>query len=363
MQTPPLPSPRLVASVWYSCPMIQKGMAAFAILLMIAQSHPAAFAQANQPSNTHSQSSGASTPAKPSTPRSPAGNPGNALPAGSRGVSQGANGGAPGTPSASANPANAANPAAPTDCFGGNCEFQPPHISIATPAPAPAPWPWQERIAWGANIVLVALGYVAILIALSLLRKIERQTRYAETAAQAAQESAQAALQGAQAALAQAQAWGRAERPWVLVSVRPAHHVDNGFAVIATNRGHGPALIVSTVDEVVSAVDEARLAAAPEYRNSPVSPENPVILLPGDTFELVAFSRADVKRICETEERFARVEKWEEKIFLYGRVIYRDLAAPDDAPQHESSWFCWYIHGRQKSGMVMAGPPAYNRHT
>jgi hypothetical protein len=79
--------------------------------------------------------------------------------------------------------------------------------------------------------------------------------------------------------------------------------------------------------------------------------------------ELLSFSRADVKRICETEERLARVEKWEEKIFLYGTLIYRDLAATEDAPAHQSSWFCWYIHGRQKSGMVMAGPAAYNLHT
>lgn len=311
--------------------MIQRGLAFVAALLLIAPFCPAASAQ----SNTSTDSSYPS-----STPLSAPGSAQNAP----------ANGAATGT---------ASNPAATAtrpDCSGANCDYQPSHISIATPAPAPAPWLWQERIAWGANIVLVVLGYIGVLMGLSLLRKIERQTRYSETAAQAAQESAQAAL-------LQSQAIVRAERPWILMNVRPSQTIENGFSVIAVNRGRSPALIVSTIDEIVSAIDEAHLAAKPEYRSEPVTPEDPMILLPGETTELLAFSRADVKRICETEERLARVEKWEEKIFLYGTVTYRNIAATSDAPAHQSSWFCWYIHGRQKSGMVMAGPRAYNLHT
>lgn len=325
--------------------MIQKGLAFLAALLLFAQSCPAASGQskstAGSTSGPHVTQAAQPLAGTIGTQAAPA--PGQAT-----------------TPptAAPANPAAAPAGAAParTDCFGGSCDYQPPHITIATPAPAPAPWPWQERISWGANIVLVVLGYIAILIALSLLRKIERQTRYGEAAAQAAQESAQAAL-------VQTQALVRAERPWIIMSVRPSQTIDNGFSVIATNRGRGPARIVSTVDEIVSAVDEARLAAKPEYHREPAAPEDPLILLPGEVTEIVSFSRADVKRICETDERLARVEKWEEKIFLYGEVTYRDLSAPDDTPAHQSSWFCWYIHGRQKSGMVMAGPPAYNRHT
>jgi hypothetical protein len=238
----------------------------------------------------------------------------------------------------------------------GNCDLLPQHISIATAAPAAAPWPWQERVAWGANLVLVVLAYVAIMMALSLLRKIERQTQYSEDAAEAAQGSARAAL-------AQVEAMVRAERPWILMSVRPALNIENGFAVVATNRGRGPARILSKVDEVLSAVDEAHLPAQPVFQSEPLPPAEPTILLPGETTEIASFGRADVQRVCGSEERLARVEKWEERIYLYGNVTYCDLSAHDDAPAHESGWFCWYIHGRQKSGMVMAGPAAYNRHT
>jgi hypothetical protein len=313
--------------------MIHRGLAVFSVLFVLAQGQFTALGQASQPSASHPQSTHTTTSPVQPPPRSAAAPGGNAQ-----------------------SPAGPAAPAFAPDCANGNCDIQPAHISIATPAPAPAPWPWQERIAWGANIVLVVLGYIAILFALSLLRKIERQTHYVETAAQAAQETAQAVLM-------QSQAQARAERPWILMSVRQSQTVENGFAVMATNRGRSPARIGSTVDEIVSAVDEAHLPAAPEYKNQPAAPADPIILLPGEATEILSFSRADVKRICETEERLARVEKWEELIFVYGKVEYRDLTAPENALPHESSWFCWYIHGRQKSGMVMGGSPAYNRHT
>lgn len=341
--------------MWYSGAMIQKGLVFVAALLLVSPLRPVAFAQSN------SSAGSLSNPhvARPSTlpgsqgQRASAQKAAQAARLAAKPTTPAASTAAPST-SAGAAPAGSA--AGPTDCLGANCDYQPAHISIATPAPAPAPWTWQQRVTWGANIVLLVLGYVAILVALSLLRKIERQTRYGETAAQAAQETAQAAL-------SQTQALVRAERPWIIMGVRPSQTIENGFSVIATNRGRGPARILSTIDEIVSAVDEAHLAEKPEYRNQPVAPEDPLILLPGETTEILSFSRAEVKRICETEERLARVVKWEEKIYLYGRVEYRDLSAPDDAPAHHSSWFCWYIHGRQKSGMVMAGPQGYNRHT
>jgi hypothetical protein len=70
-----------------------------------------------------------------------------------------------------------------------------------------------------------------------------------------------------------------------------------------------------------------------------------------------------VKGLCDSEERFKRIEAWEEKIFIYGKLIYRDLIAPADSPAHETNWCCWYIHGRQNSGLILTGPVEYNSHT
>jgi hypothetical protein len=251
----------------------------------------------------------------------------------------------------------ASGPAAKTDCQSGPCDYQPPHISIATQAPAPAPWPLQDRIAWGANILLALLGYAGIMMALSILKKIERQSKYVETAALAAADSAQAALLHTQVIL-------HAERPWVLITVVPSPSIENGFTVVATNRGRSPARVVGMADETRIAADEAKMPGIPEF--SPEDPDLPpisIILLPGEMVTIKSFCRDDVKGLCKSEEKLRRIENWEERIFLYGKVVYKDLLAPIQEAPHQTSWCCRYIHGRQKSGLVVAGTQEYNQHT
>jgi hypothetical protein len=89
----------------------------------------------------------------------------------------------------------------------------------------------------------------------------------------------------------------------------------------------------------------------------------PIILLPGESATLRSFSRDDVKALCGTDEKFAAVENWTEKLFLCGKVSYNDLIAPAGKQTHETNWCCWYIHGKQRSALVPAGPAAYNSHT
>lgn len=328
--------------------MIPKHLAMIAVLLSIALAPAARAAQTgNQAAPTHqtaqSAAPAAPTPAAPA-PRTPA------PPAASPTVTPGAT-----------------NPATQTDCEGGACDAQLPHITIATPAPAPAPWPLQDRIKWLTVVLLVLVAYVGIWLAVSALRKIERQTRYTETAAQAAAESAKAALlfaqTQAQAQAQQAEAQAQAERPWILITIEPAHDVLNGFTVVATNRGRGPARIVSLAEEVTSATDESQLPPVPTFTSEPCPILIPMILLQGESAGIKSFQSEDVKSFCENEERMRRVENWEDKIYLYGTVAYEDLRSNDGKQVHETSWCCWYIYGHRKSGMVVAGPPQYNRHT
>ncbi len=267
------------------------------------------------------------------------------------------------TPPAAANPAAspapsapASNPAQHTDCEGGNCDATPAHITIATPAPAPAPWPLQERIAWAANLILILIVYVAAMLGIPALRKIARQMKYVETTAQAAADSAKASLM-------YAEAQALSQRPWLVVSPEADPGPNNRFTIRATNRGRSPTRIVTTLDTIAIARDEADLPAAPVFQAEPRPPRIPIILLPGESTELKTFSRDDVKSVCETAEDMRRVEQWEAKIFLYGEIKYVDLRAPADNKPYETGWCCWYIHGHQKSGMVIAGSPDYNRHT
>jgi len=203
---------------------------------------------------------------------------------------------------------------------------------------------------------MAILAYIGVMIALSTLRKIERQTRYSETAAEAAAEAAKSALH-------YAQAHARAERPWVLIAAEPATGAPDTFTVVATNRGRSPAQVVGLDEGIISLKDEAELPPDPVYAGGDAHTAPPtMILLPGESAGIRTFRRDDVPAFCKTPEQMRRIESWEEKIFLYGKVTYLDLSLPDEKPC-ETGWCCWYIHGRQKSGMVMAGPRKYNVHT
>jgi len=252
----------------------------------------------------------------------------------------------------------AADAAAPADCNGFPCDEpqQRPMIVTVSPPP-PAPWLWREQITWGANLVLAVLAYVGIMLALSVLRKIERQTRSAEAAASAAAVSAQAALLNAQAII-------DSERPWLLITVEPSVGAENSFIVMATNRGRTPASIVAMSEQIRIAIDDSHLPSPPEFdKGQPAPPLVPIILLPGEASGIKSFSRDEVRAVCDSEVQFKRVQNWDDKVFLYGKIIYRDLIASADKQMHETSWCCWYIHGRQKSGLVTAGPSGYNLHT
>jgi hypothetical protein len=249
--------------------------------------------------------------------------------------------------------------AAKSDGASNNPDFPPPHIRIADPVPlaAPAEWPLRERITWGANLLLALFAYAGIMLALSALRKIERQTRSGEVAAEAAVQSAQAALRTAQA-LAQS------ERPWLSIAIKPSLTVENSFTVMATNCGRTPARIVATAEQTAIVAEELPLADLPEYQQGePRDQSQPVFLLPGESTSIKSFCRDDVKGLCGSEERLKRIERWEEKIYIYGKIVYEDTVSPAGAQGHETAWCCWYIHGRQRSGLVFAGPTAYNSHS
>ena len=232
---------------------------------------------------------------------------------------------------------------------------QPQQIVVTPSAAQPAPWTWHDQVLWGALLVLVVLGYIGVLLSLRILKNIQRQTEFGVSAAQAALQCANAALESSQAIV-------DSGRPWIVITVEPFLTVEHGFKVMATNRGRTPARILAKADCVKVATDETKLPAAPDFDSGKsATPFEPIILLPGESAGVRPFRRSDVRSYCASDEQFRRVEKWEEKLFMYGRVIYRDLISPLDQPNHETDWCCWYVYG-DKDALVIAGPPEYNKH-
>ncbi len=310
--------------MWYICAMVIRGFAVFTLLFAISLASVRGSGQAAGPAGDHRS---------------------NANPAGANRAS--------GQPSTSASQAAAGS----ADCNGGPCDEQQPRMIVNLPPPAPVTWTLHDKLLWVAYLVFAFLGYAGIMVALSTLKKIERQTAAAESASSAARDSAHAALLMARSLI-------DSERPWITISVEPSRIGENHFNVLATNRGRSPATITETLEFNQVAVEESHLAIVPEYRNEKhADPPAPIILLPGESVRIKTFGRDDLKGVCKSEETLKRVQSWEEKLFLCGKVVYRDLLAPLDNQLHETTWCCWYIHGRQKSGLVMAGPPRYNLHT
>lgn len=238
----------------------------------------------------------------------------------------------------------------------GSTDYQQPRITTVNPPPAPpASWALQDRLKWLAEMLLVLIASAGVWLGFSTLRKIEQQTRYSEEAAQAAADAAKAALM-----FAENQA--KAERPWLLVTASPVPGGENSFSVVATNRGRSPARVASLAECIAIVHDESELPRTPIYKTAPRAPAAPTVLLPGESVSIRSFSRDEVKSVCENPDEAQRIEEWQEKIYLYGNVVYSDLTSTSDS-KYETGWCCWYIHGRQKSGMIMAGPPEYNRHT
>ena len=229
---------------------------------------------------------------------------------------------------------------------------------IVNPPPAPQrEWDWRDRLAWGSGIVLAVLGYVGIMMGLRTLKSIDRHLVSSGA-------TSQAALESANAALALAEAIANSERPWIVVTVEPFLTMENSFKVMASNRGRSPARIVTSLDQTKVAVDETQLPATPEFdKRDPADEREPIVLLPGEATGIWAFNREDLPAICKSSEVLKKVERWNETVFLYGRITYLDLNAPADKQMHETFWCCRYIHGEKNSALVMAGPPAYNKHS
>ncbi len=265
---------------------------------------------------------------------------------------------------APASPASA--PAEPrSDCNGFPCDDQPPpRIIVTLPPPVPTPLKWQDRVLWAVYLVLAIVGYIGVMLAVSTLKKIERHTAATEETASAAVSAATAAAEAAQAALLHAQAFVSAERPWILVTAEPARGLESSFEITATNRGRSPATVTAAFDRLLFAADEASLPAVPNIEPVESSARFvPIVLLPGESATLKTFGREDARAVCASNEQFSNVESWKERLFLCGKVAYSDLIAPVGKEAHETTWCLWYIHGKQRSALVPAGPAPYHSHT
>ena len=218
----------------------------------------------------------------------------------------------------------------------------PQQIVVTGPPTTTVPWTWHDKVLWGATLVLVILGYIGVLLALRTLKNIQRQTEFGVAAAQAALQCANAALESSQAIV-------DSGRPWIVVTVEPFLTMENGFKVMATNRGRTPARIVGKADCVKTAVDETQIPAVPDYATGKSStPFEPIILLPGESAGIRPFRRADTSparapagsQQCGRAKSPGNPEKGSDHIFEQQPVPQEvdDSAGHANRPRQELPW-------------------------
>ena len=239
----------------------------------------------------------------------------------------------------------------------GSSTHPQPHISISVPNATPAQWSLHERIAWGANIALAVIGYVGIVIAIRALKRIEALSKSLEVLAQTAIESSSTVKLAVQDLVS-------SRRPWVLMSVTRSLETKDSFSIVATNRGSAPAQITSCPDNVVLIKGEFCLPGESESATEESGVlAVPIMLLPGESNVIQRFGRGDVKWVCKTEENLRHVERFEETIYIYGTVFYRNPATSNIQQSFQTDWCCKYIHGDCASEIVMGGPFGSRRQT
>ncbi|MGA2876414.1 MAG: hypothetical protein ABSE82_12850 [Nitrososphaerales archaeon] len=174
---------------------------------------------------------------------------------------------------------------------------------------------WYRAFSWPEGITTLSL-----LLTLLVIAEQTAQTRKA-----------------AEAALLNAQALINAERPWIMVTVEEVTGRSGGFNLYMTNKGRTPAMVTGAYIGCVAVKDISSLPTKSPY--GPGSMATDRIVLQGEKLPVTWFDGTTLKKIVGNGFPSA---PWDGDIFVFGKVLYRDLLSPSTNPLHETRWIGLY---------------------
>ena len=192
-----------------------------------------------------------------------------------------------------------------------------------------------------ANYLLVIAGIGGIVVAALTLKKIERQSKAGEDAANAALLNAQALI--------------NAERPWLIVEA-------SGFPYIAlkmVNKGRTPAQLIwySNVPSVSNRLITDPMGAphyGAHYDEVGMQIMNIPMVFPDANIPAGEYDVTAIQQLAP--------EQWEE-IRVMKRLLYIYSAIKYKGPLSDDIYVTKYCFRVGSNGPVMAGDPGYNDHT
>jgi hypothetical protein len=149
----------------------------------------------------------------------------------------------------------------------------------------------------------------------------------------------------AKAALLNAQALINSERPWIMATIEESIGPRGGFQLYVTNKGRSPAMITEAQLGCVVAPDVSALPKRAPYGDGSMAKDR--IILHGEKQVMTWFSAGTLKNIVGEDFPFA---SGEEDVFVFGRIVYRDLLGPPSSPDHETRWIGLYQFPTEADG-------------
>jgi hypothetical protein len=174
----------------------------------------------------------------------------------------------------------------------------------------------------------------------------------------------------ARAALLNAQAVINAERPWLIVVVKSPAGPHSIFTVHLRNKGKNPAQIVETRIGCARVENLSHLPAKAPYGGVGMLKNH--VVVPGGAARAHIFDHSIFKHAWKDESREFPNEG---DLFVFGKILYRDLANPNRDVIHETRWIAIYqppveeipIGGDEGNRLVSIDgigiPDEYDRHS
>lgn len=235
-------------------------------------------------------------------------------------------------------------------------EVATPSIVVNTPTPPRAEWSTHEKIAWGAQLVFLLLGYSGLVFGYRILRRIEQHSEMAE-------DTAAVAVECARTLSAMRQTQYENERPWILVAVARRGQAEDEFDIQLSNRGHMVAEILKTVERVGVSDSRRQIPREANFaRELPEEKTGQILLLPGEFMVLCTVRSRDLHWICKDQEQQRQIEMQELNLFFYGSVTYRGLMPYTQQPEHRTSWCGRYLQDDGRCSLAFERVGEYGFH-
>ncbi len=232
-----------------------------------------------------------------------------------------------------------------------------------------------DRLYWFFSGILVFVGAAGVYLAYRTLKAIQGQLNeikrageqtdklIAHTAqqAEAAKTAAESSAKNAESARLNAQAVINSERPWVFIKLNePVQNPrETQIKFTAINRGRTPAEVTLYTADFIFAHPES-LASIPTYPLAGHELAHKKYLPQGDSFEVYEFDCRTVMESQQWSNLNQPNQQGEVKRFVFiGHVLYRDLITREE---HETR-FCYWLSPAPWIGLIVGGPPEYNKHT